>query len=114
MCVSRFQEKHRALDRPYCVHSGLQDLTLRFYRPTGVVLSSVRHYNPRRVVPKKIRSGCYKVSNNKNVELTYEMAQGPCKLGVTKSWLSWNTSELAPQCGSFTNVLKASFRLARA
>ena len=40
------------------------------------------------------RTGCYKVTNNRSRPLTYEMAQAPFRIGVTKSWNAWNTGNL--------------------
>ncbi|XP_060559398.1 small ribosomal subunit protein uS3m-like isoform X2 [Ruditapes philippinarum] len=43
---------------------------------------------------KHIRAGIYKVTRKRTVTLTYEEAKPPYKIGVDKSWLSWNTSNL--------------------
>ncbi|ELU10761.1 hypothetical protein CAPTEDRAFT_19132 [Capitella teleta] len=46
------------------------------------------------VAQKNIRAGQIKSSINANLPLTYEQAQKPHKIGVTKAWNSWNTSNL--------------------
>ncbi|KAI0220347.1 28S ribosomal protein S24, mitochondrial [Lamellibrachia satsuma] len=46
------------------------------------------------VCEKNLRAGQYKITNNRSKPLTYEQAQPPYKIGVTKSWNSWNTSSL--------------------
>lgn len=46
------------------------------------------------VSQKNIRSGVYKTTNNRSRPLTYEQAQKPHLIGVTKAWNSWNASRL--------------------
>jgi len=41
---------------------------------------------------KNIRSGVMKTTNNRSQPLTYEQAQKPHLIGVTKAWNSWNAS----------------------
>ncbi|XP_053386428.1 28S ribosomal protein S24, mitochondrial-like isoform X1 [Mercenaria mercenaria] len=43
---------------------------------------------------KHRRAGIYKVSKNQSIPLTYEQAKPPYAIGVDKSWLTWNTSNL--------------------
>ncbi|KAK6187130.1 hypothetical protein SNE40_005221 [Patella caerulea] len=43
---------------------------------------------------KNIRSGIPKTTPFKNKPLSYEEAQPPYRIGVTKAWNSWNTSNL--------------------
>lgn len=42
---------------------------------------------------KNIRAGVPKATINRDKPLTYEQAQAPYKIGVTKSWNSWNTGQ---------------------
>ena len=42
---------------------------------------------------RRVRSGRYKVSNKRNVWLTYEQAKYPESIAVDKAWNSWNTSK---------------------
>ncbi|KAK7112695.1 small ribosomal subunit protein uS3m-like isoform X2 [Littorina saxatilis] len=43
---------------------------------------------------KNIRAGVPKATIHRNKPLTYEEAQAPYKIGVTKSWNSWHSANL--------------------
>jgi hypothetical protein len=51
----------------------------------GICTTSATH--------KNIRAGQIKGSISRNIPVTYEQAQYPHQIGVTKSWNSWNTCE---------------------
>ncbi|KAL5017818.1 hypothetical protein ScPMuIL_003540 [Solemya velum] len=46
------------------------------------------------VTNKNLRAGQYKSTIHRTKPLTYEETQQPFKIGATKSWNSWNTSNL--------------------
>ncbi|XP_021348724.1 28S ribosomal protein S24, mitochondrial-like isoform X2 [Mizuhopecten yessoensis] len=52
------------------------------------------------VYQKNIRSGIPKSTVKRNIPLTYETAQYPYQIGVTKSWNSWHTSNLHEEEGA--------------
>lgn len=41
---------------------------------------------------RNVRAGVYKTTRRGDVWITYEEAQPPPKIGVTKAWKSWNSS----------------------
>ncbi|VDI17266.1 small subunit ribosomal protein S24 [Mytilus galloprovincialis] len=43
---------------------------------------------------RNVRAGVYKTTRRGDVWITYEEAQPPPKIGVTKAWKSWNSSSL--------------------
>lgn len=49
-----------------------------------------RHFHTSTVV-RKVQSGRYKITINKDKPLTYEMANPPHYIAHRKSWNSWNT-----------------------
>ena len=74
-----------------------QELSPRLFRHSTFVLENVRYFSTGFVFNKNIRSGVPKISKNRSKPLTYEMSQGPSKIGVTKTWNSWNTSMFVHQ-----------------
>ena len=67
----------------------LSRLSLTPFHPAlnrpGICTTAVCH--------KNIRSGVPKITQNRSKPLTYEEAQPPYRIGVRKSWNSWNTCE---------------------
>ncbi|XP_066246565.1 small ribosomal subunit protein uS3m [Euwallacea similis] len=55
------------------------------------VTSHLIHCTP---VVDKNQAGRYRITARRNFPLTYEMANPPHKIAHTKSWNSWNTSNL--------------------
>jgi len=60
-------------------------------------MKAVRSFSTSPCCEKHVRSGVYKSTTNRSRPLTYEEAQKPHQIGVTKAWNSWNTSNLAEE-----------------
>ncbi|KAL4239625.1 28S ribosomal protein S24 [Mactra antiquata] len=58
---------------------------------------------------KNVRAGVYKISTKKNVPLTYEEAKAPYKLGVEKSWNTWNTTNLKDEGRKSETLIEDEF-----
>ncbi|XP_064601558.1 small ribosomal subunit protein uS3m-like [Liolophura sinensis] len=56
--------------------------------------AGIREFSTTGVLMKNRRAGQPKTTINKTLPMTYEQSQPPYKIGVTKSWNSWNTSTL--------------------
>ncbi|ESO00084.1 hypothetical protein HELRODRAFT_83596 [Helobdella robusta] len=53
-----------------------------------------KKFSTTTVLNKNVRTACKKVTPNRSQPLNYEQAQKPSLIGLTKSWNSWNTSNL--------------------
>lgn len=60
------------------------------------ITTSSRCKNRARPVRTNVRAGVLKRSRLGNVPITYEQAQQPENIGVTKAWNTWNTSKFSP------------------
>ncbi|XP_060063406.1 small ribosomal subunit protein uS3m-like [Ylistrum balloti] len=66
----------------------------------------VQHCSNRFVHQKNLRSGVPKTTIKRMVKLSYETAQFPHQIGVTKSWNSWHTSNLHEEEGASAAALE--------
>ena len=61
---------------------------------TDIVVNGARCFSTGSVLNgRNLRAGVSRITIGRNLRLTYEEAQGPEKIGVTKTWNSWNTSK---------------------
>ncbi|KAK7508024.1 hypothetical protein BaRGS_00000989 [Batillaria attramentaria] len=71
-----------------------QQLSVRLTQAPPVALLAFRGLRTTPCALKNVRAGVPKATVNRNKPLTYEQAQAPYRIGVTKGWNSWNTSNL--------------------
>ncbi|XP_076459534.1 small ribosomal subunit protein uS3m-like [Babylonia areolata] len=62
-----------------------------------VALLAFRGFQSTTCALKNIRAGVPKATINRDKPLTYEQAQAPYRIGVTKGWNSWHTANLAKE-----------------
>lgn len=55
---------------------------------------NIRKFHSSNRLYVNVRTAVPKVTNNRSKALTYEQAQKPHQIGVTKAWNSWNSSNL--------------------
>ncbi|XP_069124638.1 small ribosomal subunit protein uS3m-like [Argopecten irradians] len=84
----------------------------------SVLLNRVAHHNrlvqhcfhrclqTSSVYQKNLRSGVPKTTVKRSVKLSYETAQYPYQIGITKSWNSWHTSNLHEEEGASQAALE--------
>jgi hypothetical protein len=79
----------------HCTFKGTFPLTIPYVALRGISTTSTKAAAAARTQNRlHVRVGRFKPSKDKSIALTYNESKAPYKIGLEKSWNSWNTSKL--------------------